>query len=140
MLGSLPNNIYANIKGFLAPSVVDGRLNPVRLALATRCYEIQSRVFRIPDRFAFISPSPPRLQIEEVAILIIVAFVVIQMAFYGAITVFLVSLMDNKPVKSFAAMVCLLIMSVPAGIWISLCFSSRRAPDYIWEDWKARTE
>ena len=60
MLGSLARNIYAGIKDFLGPSIIDGRLNHVRLALATRCYWIQSRIFRIPDRFGFISPGPPR--------------------------------------------------------------------------------
>jgi hypothetical protein len=101
---------------------------------------IQSRVFRIPDRFGFISAGPPRLQVEESAIFVFVAFVVSQMVFYGGITVFILSLMGDRPVKSFAAALCLLTIGVVGGIWLGLCLSSRRDPGYVWEDWKARTE
>ena len=133
--------MYAVIKDFFAPPVVDGRLNPVSLALATRCYWIQSRVFRIPDRFGFISAGPPRLQVEESVILFIAVFLTIQMFFLAGITVFIVSLMDgDRPVKSLAAMLFLLTMSVPGFFWLDLCLSPRRAPGYVWEDWKARTE
>jgi len=140
MLQRLVTNIYATIKGFFDPSVMDGRVNPVRLALATRVYWIQSRIFRIPDRFGFISAGPPRLQVEESAIFVFLVFVVSQMVFYGAITVFLASLMDDRPVKSIAVMLCLLTIGVVGVIWLSLCLSSRRDPGYVWEDWKARTE
>jgi len=65
MLRSLARNTYTLIKDFLGPSVIDGQLNPVRLALALRLYWVQSRIFRIPDRFGFTSAGPPRLQVDE---------------------------------------------------------------------------
>jgi hypothetical protein len=64
--------------------VTDVRLNPVRLALAPQCYWIQ---FGIPDRFAFISPCPPRLQVEGTGVIIILVFVISQIVFYRRITV-----------------------------------------------------
>ena len=71
---NLVSNIYAGIKDLLGPSVIDGHLNHVHLALATQCYWTQSRIFCIPDRFGFFSPGPPRLQAEESALFIIVVF------------------------------------------------------------------
>ena len=61
----LVHNAVRAIKGFLKPQVVDGRLNPVRLAVATRGYWIQSHVLHIPDRFGWFSPGPPRLQVHQ---------------------------------------------------------------------------
>ena len=104
MLRTLVSNIYAGIEDFLGPSVIDGRLNHVRLALATWCYWIHSRIFRIPDRFGFFSLGPPRLQVEESYIFVVVVFFTSQMVFYGEIAIFLVSLMGDRPVKPFAAM------------------------------------
>ncbi|KAK4224396.1 hypothetical protein QBC38DRAFT_514982 [Podospora fimiseda] len=137
------SNIYANIKGFFAPSVVDGRLNPVSLALATRFYYIQSRIFRIHDRFGFFSPIP-RLQIDEVAVLFVAVFFVLHVAFYGALIVFFLSLgdEDDKTAKMLdEALIWLLLSISPLVVmWILMCFNTQRAPDYIWEDWKVRTE
>lgn len=130
MLFKLVSNIHAVIKDFLGPSVIDSRLNHYRLALATRCYWIQSRIFRIPDRFGFFS-SIPRLQVEESAIFVILVFITGQMVFYGGLTVYLVSLMGDRPVKSLAAMFCLLTMTVVGGVWLNLCLSSRRLPEYV---------
>ena len=66
MLSSnLVRNVYLYIKDLLGPSVIDGRLNQPRLALAIQCYWFQSRILRLPDRFGFFAPGPPRLQVEE---------------------------------------------------------------------------
>lgn len=140
MLGSLARNTYTLIKDFLGPSVIDGEPNPVRLALAQRCYWVQSRIFRIPDRFGFISAGPPRLQVEESFVFVVVVWCISQSVIYGGFVVFVVHLMGDKPVKSTAALLCLLTISVVGMIWVHLCCSARRAPGYVWEDWKERVE
>lgn len=139
MLSNLVSNINDAIRAFFGPSVVDGRLNPTCLALATQCYWIQSRILRIPDRFGFFSSSP-RLQVEEIGIFVLVVFVTSHMAYYAALVVYLAYLKGDRPVKSFAAMMSLLTLTVPVGIWLHLCFSERRQPEYVWKDWKVRME
>lgn len=140
MLSNLISNIHAGIKDFLGPAVIDGRLNQSHLALATRCYWIQSRILRIPDRFGFFASGPPRLQVEESGILVFVVFVTCHLVFYAGLAVYLVSLLGNRPVKSFAALMGLICLTPLGFVWIHLCWSSRRHPDYVWKDWKVRME
>ncbi|RYP65286.1 hypothetical protein DL770_009032 [Monosporascus sp. CRB-9-2] len=62
---SLTSGILKAVKALLSPQIIDNRLNPYYLAVATRAYWIQSHILRIPDRFGFFSPGPPRLQVLE---------------------------------------------------------------------------
>lgn len=65
--------MFETLKQFLEKDLAaDGSLNPVRLRWARRAYHFQSRVLHIPDRFAFVSPGPPRLQVFEVGALAVV--------------------------------------------------------------------
>jgi hypothetical protein len=41
-------------------------LSPWKLEMATRGYYIQSKILHIPDRFGFLSPGPPSLQVFDV--------------------------------------------------------------------------
>lgn len=116
---SFIHNINATIKNLLGPVIIDGRLNQVRFAFAIQCYWIQSRIFRIPDRFAFISSGPPRLQIAESGVLLLLMVLISHMIFYGAVAVYLLFLMGNRPVRSFAAFLCLIIIAVVGIVWIS---------------------
>ena len=140
MLRNLVSNASTGVKDFFGPSVMDGRLNQPRLALATQCYWIQSRIFHVPDRLGFFASGPPRLQVEESIVFVLVVFIISQMVFYGGIAVFLASLTDDRPVMLLAAPFCLLTMAVVGGFWLHLCLSSRRVPGYAWEDWKVHTE
>lgn len=85
---NLIRNIHLYIKDLLGPSVIDARLNQPRLALATHCYWFQSRILRIPDRFGFFAPGPPRLQVEESSNFIFLLLFLIQIGFYGLICIF----------------------------------------------------
>ncbi|KAK1826918.1 hypothetical protein QBC39DRAFT_363133 [Podospora conica] len=142
MLPGLVSNLCALAKDFWGPSVVDGHLNHARLALATRCYWIQSRIFHIPDRLGFISAGPPRLQVDEIHLLVYLAIAAsLTAVFCVGIAALLVSLKPgNESVKFFAASLILLPIQVLGEFWLDVIFSSRRDPGYVWEDWKVQTE
>ena len=67
-------------------------------------------------------------------------FFLIHMVFSGAIAVYLVFLMGNRPVKPFATWFCLMTMACVALVWFTVCWSPRRLPGYVWKDWKVGTE
>ncbi|KAK4081608.1 uncharacterized protein Triagg1_2349 [Trichoderma aggressivum f. europaeum] len=53
-------NTMATIKLMFSGKFRYGQPNPVHVAIATRGYDIQSRVLRIPDGFGWFTRGPPR--------------------------------------------------------------------------------
>ncbi len=138
----LHSSIYNFLQLAVGPAVIDGRLNPFRLALARWCYWIQSQIFHIPDCFAIISAGPPRLQVHECGMLLVKLVVFAHMVSLGGWALLTISMMPGKPVGKYATVICLMLLSCVIHGWIAQVMSLRRyrTPGYIWEDWKERVE
>ncbi|KAK6954768.1 hypothetical protein Daesc_004737 [Daldinia eschscholtzii] len=67
----MPQQLFHNMSNLFSTAffkedvIHNNTLNPVRLAVGARCYRIQSRLLRIPDRYGIFSPGPPRLQVYQ---------------------------------------------------------------------------
>jgi len=133
--------LYSITLAFSPQVTASNTLNPIQLALATRGYWIQSHILRIPDRYGFFSPGPPRLQVYQGFLFIALFIMVVCSIFCWAFVVFLLSLRpDHKPIWK-----AVLFMAIPAGgtvaaIWVTECLSKRRSRDYDWGDWKLRKD
>lgn len=57
-------------------------VSPWKLEMANRGYYIQSKILHIPDRFGFLSPGPPSLQVFDVDGVIALLF---YLSFMGSI-------------------------------------------------------
>ena len=138
----LHSSIYNFLQLAVGPAVIDGRLNPFCLALARWCYWIQSQIFHIPDRFAIISAGPPRLQVHECCMLLVKLLVFAHMVSLGGWAFLTISMMPGKPVRKYATVIFLMLLSCVVHGWIAQVMSLRRhrTPGYIWEDWKERVE
>jgi hypothetical protein len=59
---------------------------------------------------------------------------------FGGFIIFLMKLVERPNIArmtmAMAAMTGIHILFV----WVLACFDRRRAPDYVWEDWKLREE
>ncbi|RYP07058.1 hypothetical protein DL764_002749 [Monosporascus ibericus] len=140
---SITGDVLKVVKGLLSPQIIDNRLNPYHLAVATRAYWIQSHILRIPDRFGFFSPSPPRLQVHQsdwLIILVTMFGVLLCTAFFLSGTVALLYRLGERPVPTLLGPMVALTVVTMASLWVLQCFDPRRALDYDWRDWKVRKE
>lgn len=130
--------IIDSVRMAFKPDVTDHGLNPVRLAIATWGYWIQSQALRIPDRFGYFSPGPPRLQVHEATnFLLIVLCIGPCTIFFGGLAALMLKLL-GKPVTGLIVALCGLTM---ATMGFSLAaHETQRASDYKWDDWKMRQE
>jgi hypothetical protein len=142
MSRNLISSMLHSITVAFSPQVTaSNTLNPIHLAIATRGYWIQSRIFYIPDRYGFFSPGPPRLQVYQGFLFIALFIMVICSIFCGASSVLLASLTpDHKPIWKAVVFMVILVGGTVAMIWVTECFSKRRARDYDWGDWKQRKD
>lgn len=140
----MPKNIIGNIlaitKGIFAGEIVNNRLNPVHLTIATTGYRIQSRILHIPDRMGFFSSSPPRLQVHEVTPFIVIVLLWWVSIVWGGFLVFLMQLFGRPNALKMAAAIFLMTVAETVFIWISVCRDHRRTPGYEWGDWKLRKD
>ena len=136
------DNILAVIREALAGDIVNNRLNPVRLAIATSGYDIQSRILHIPDRIGFFSPGPPRLQVFEAGDFIFTVLVSCSVFVSTSATLCLIRYSGGNTagfVKGGAGILLLTVMQALV-MWLKVCCSPRRAPGYDWGDWKLRKD
>ncbi|RYP32207.1 hypothetical protein DL767_005363 [Monosporascus sp. MG133] len=140
---SLTGNVLKAVKGLLSPQIIDNRLNPCHLAVATRAYWIQSHILRIPDRFGFFSPGPPRLQVYQSVwftfLVVMFGFLLCTAFFIWGAVVMLYRLEERPAPTLLGPMVALTVVTI-ASLWVLECFDRHRAPDYDWGDWKVRKE
>ena len=132
MLQDLITNVLAAREALLAGGVIGNRLNPWHLNLAASAYRIQAYTLQIPDRFGFFLPGPPRLQVYQAAMFMILFFMTC------------VSLILVTAMFSFFCLVRLpnllqlafLCYSMPVGLfcrcWILSWGDRTRAPGYEW--------
>jgi len=142
MSRNLTRSILNGIIVAFSPQVIaSNTLNPVHLAIATRGYWIQSRILRIPDRYGFFSPGPPRLQAYQGNLFIPIFIMVVCLIFCGAVISYLLSFKpDHVPIWKALIFLAMPGSGTIAMIWISECFSKHRAQDHDWEDWKLRKD
>ncbi len=140
MFGKLISNILAIPKGVFAGQIVNNRLNPLHLAIATTGYQIQSRTLQIPDRFGFFSPGPPRLQVHEgLSFIIMVGWICLNLIF-NAFSVFVCRLYGLPTCQKLGAAFSLTIVPGVVLFWVGAVYGRRRAPGYEWGDWKLRKD
>jgi hypothetical protein len=109
--------------------------------VGTRGYWIQSHILRIPDRYGFFSPSPPRLQRHEAITFIVFFLVTMFSSFYWTLLLIgLQKIPDHLPLWRLALAIAVLMVCMWAAVWAMNCFDHRRAPGYKWEDSKLRKE
>ncbi|RYP48775.1 hypothetical protein DL768_005368 [Monosporascus sp. mg162] len=136
---SVTDDVLKAVKGLRSPQIIDNRLNPYRLAVATRAHWIQSHILRIPDRFGFFSPGHLRLQVHQSVgfTYLVIMFGILLCAdflIYGAVA--LLYTLEKRPVPRLLGPMVALMVAVVASLWVLEGFDRHRAPDYNWGDWK----
>ena len=140
MLGQFISNILTFYREAFAGEIVNDRLNPLHLAIATSGYRIQSRTLQIPDRFGIFSPGPPRLQTHEgLCFIVLVCWFCLYLT-TSAFLFFLCRLKGRPTGLKFGAVLSLGLVVELALIWIAAVHNRRRAPGHEWEDWKLRQD
>lgn len=138
MLHDLISNVLAVTKGVFAGQIVNNRLNPLHLAIATTGYRTQSRTLHIPGRIGFFSSGPPRLQVHEAtAFIVLVGWTCFSIISSGFV-VFVVRLCGLPNSRKVGAVFLSLTVAEAVIIWALVCHDRRRAPGYDWGDWKLR--
>lgn len=132
MLHDLISNILAITQGVFAGEIVNNRLNPIRLAIATTGYHIQSRTLHIPDLIGFFSSGPPRLQVHEATCFILVVCWVCFSIISSSLLVSMVRLAGKPNSGKFGAVLSSITIAEVAFFWIVACYDRRRAPGYDW--------
>lgn len=140
MLHNLISNILTIAKGVFAGEIVDNRLNPVHLAIATTGFRIQSRTLHIPHRIGFFSPGPPRLQVHEAASFFVLMFGSCFAIVSGGFIIFLIRLCGLPNSLKGGAVMLSMIIAQAVVIWVIVCCDRRRVPGYDWGDWKLRKD
>ncbi len=140
MLHNLITNILPIAKGVFAGEIVDNRLNPVHVAIATTGFRIQSGTLHIPHRIGFFSSGPPRLQVHEAASFIFLMFGSCVAIVWGGFVIFTIRLCGLPNSLKAGALMLSMVIAQAVVIWIIVCCDRRRVPGYEWEDWKLRKD
>lgn len=118
MVGKLISNILAISQGDWAGQIVNNPLNPLNLTIATTEYRIQSRTLQIPDRFGFFSPGPPRLQVHDGGMFIVIVGLICMNLICSAFLVFMCRLCEARNCQKAGAIFTLLIPFMVIVVWI----------------------
>jgi len=140
MLHNLISNILIVTKGSFPGEIVDNRLNPVHLAIATTGFRVQSGQLHIPHRIGFFSPGNPRLQVHEAASLIFLMFTSCFAIVSGGFVIFVIRLYGLPNSLKAGAVMLSMIIAQAIAIWVIVCCDRRRVPGYDWGDWKLRKD
>lgn len=140
MLGNFISKMFVIPKQAFAGEIVDNRLNPLHLAIATTGYRIQSRILQIPDRFGFFSSGPPRLQVQQGLLFIVGACKASFDTVFLALVVLLCYVNGLPNYRRIAAVFSVMVISQVVMIYALGCWNPRRAPGYVWEDWKLQKD
>jgi hypothetical protein len=134
------SHFFTNVRLAFRSQVIDHNLNPVHLAIARRGYAIQSNVLRIPDRFGFFAPGPPRLQAYNgakfAALVLVHGFLFVWETVYVALYVRR-GWPNPVGVTVYLMAVHLIFFSI---VYVATLLNPRRLPYHTWEDWKLRRE
>ncbi|RFU73380.1 hypothetical protein TARUN_8877 [Trichoderma arundinaceum] len=139
MPGNIINTIMATVKQLFSDQIIDNRLNPVHVAIASKGHQFQSRVLHIPDRFGLFSPGPPRLQAAE-GFQVVFMSCILGFVSLPAVVAVLLARLKGRPVLLLALGLAAMIFSTAIFFWVGVCSDRRRSPDYDWGEWKLRTE
>jgi hypothetical protein len=129
-------------KAVRAGEIVDGRLNPIHLFIATTGYRIQFETLHIPDHLAFFSSSPPRLQAHQATWFIVLWYWLCPFAIItGVLMDILLRCLMKRPATLEAFVVAAVLFVYGCTfVWILMCNGYRRDAGYQWEDWKVRQD
>jgi hypothetical protein len=133
------NNTIATLRLFHAGQVLSDppRLNPLFVSLGTNAYRIQSQTLGIPDDFGMFSAGPPRLQAYEAGKFLLMCSCLLIILFWTTFTLAICWLARTKNFWWIALMLYASILGTAACVWAISCErTGRRAPGYVWEDWK----
>lgn len=140
MLDNLISNILVIPKGVFAGEIVNNRLNPFHLAVATTGYRIQSHTLQIPERIGFFSSGPPRLQVYEATFFIVAASWICLNLICNSFLFLLDRLYGLPNCRKLGVAYSLIIVAEALFFWVLACCDRRRAPGFEWEDWKLRKD
>ncbi len=140
MFHNLITNILTLANGVSAGGIVDNRLNPVHLTIATTGFRIQSQTFHIPPRIGFFSPGPPRLQVHEATSFIFLALASGFAIASGGFVIFVIRLCGLRNSLKVGAVMLVMVIAQVVVIWAMVCCDCRRVPGYEWGDWKVRQD
>ncbi|KAL6698021.1 hypothetical protein J3F84DRAFT_366288 [Trichoderma pleuroticola] len=119
----------ATIKLMFSSHVKNGQPNPVHIAIATRGYDIQSRVLRIPDRFGWFARGPPlRSAFEGHAFVYAILYLVIAALLFAGC----VAGMELGGYHSLETPItfAVLYIALIAIFWVAMIYSPRRKLDF----------
>lgn len=104
MSRNLFQNIRQGIAASFAPEVSSNNtLNQTHLSIATKGYWFQSHILKIPDRYGFFSPGPPRLQVHQgVSFLILFYMILICTIGNSFLALFMFMQEDHAPIAPVA--------------------------------------
>ncbi|KAH7113258.1 hypothetical protein B0J11DRAFT_146211 [Dendryphion nanum] len=140
MAATSTSKIITIIRGVFAGEIVDNNLNEHLLAAAKTGYRIQSQVLKIPTRFGFFSPGPPRLQVNEAYACAVLLFGIGFTTVYSCFIVLWIKIRGIPNASRMAAVLAVIQTMVIILHWVLACTSKRRAPGFVWEDWKERAD
>jgi hypothetical protein len=133
------NNTIATLRLLHAGQVLSDppRLNPLFVPLGTNAYRIQSQTLGIPDHWGMFSAGPPRLQAYEAGTFLTMCFCLLYNLFLATFTLTICWLARTKNFWWIALSTYALVGGAAACLWMISCErTGRRAPGYVWEDWK----
>jgi len=87
-------------------------------------------MLHISDQYGFFLPDPPRLQVYQGFLLVIIIMLVLT-TFMGLSTIFVIPLEDYHPqIWRLVVATVLLLVGTLTVIWIMECLDKRRTPDF----------
>ncbi|KAL7915840.1 hypothetical protein GGI35DRAFT_430809 [Trichoderma velutinum] len=123
----------ATLKALFSCHVQNGQPNPVHVTIASRGYDFQSRVLRIPDRFGWFTRGPPRRSAYEgYTFVYICVFLGVEAILLSICLIAVDSI--GQPIMTLSIALLVFYVMVLALIWAVIIHSPQRKPDYYWGD------
>ncbi|KAL7796959.1 hypothetical protein V8C43DRAFT_303825 [Trichoderma afarasin] len=113
--------------------VQNGQPNPVLVSVATRGYDIQSRVLHIPDSLGIFTRGSPRRSAWEGFVFVYASLNLLFLAIMFACWIMVLEDYGNhSPMIPISFVV--LYIAVVMLIWVVVIYNPRRMPGYNWRD------
>ncbi|KAL6813998.1 hypothetical protein V8C40DRAFT_283124 [Trichoderma camerunense] len=113
--------------------VRNGQPNPVLVSVATRGYNIQSRVLHIPDSIGIFTRGSPRRSAWEGFVFVYASLNLLLLA--GMFACWIMILEDYGDHSAWIPIsIVVLYIAVVMLIWVVVIYNPRRRPGYNWRD------
>lgn len=121
------------VKLLFSRQVQNGQPNPVLVTIATRGYNIQSRVLRIPDSLGWFTRGPPRRSAYEGYVFVYASlFLLLVAIMFSCWIMVLEDLIHHSWMISIGFV--FIYIAVVGLVWSLVLDSPRRRPGYNWGD------